>query len=134
MPGLDPQMLDLIASDWDPTPFLQAIEQGQLSPAMAPGGAMDEFGAASHPTGAVPDSGMGFGTIFADAPTPGKPGAKQPGMAAIPAGAMAPPPPQQMAPSGGLARNPAIGAPPPGFPGMPRPGRIPSLAEILGGR
>jgi hypothetical protein len=135
MPAIDPQILDQIASEWDPGPFLAAIEKASAQPlAGDPNatGAMDQFGAASSPTGAVPTSGMGFGTIFGDAPMPGKGGA---GIGAVPglAGLMAPPGPQQMAPSAGIRKPPAMGTGTPGYPGMPKLNKIPSLAEILGG-
>lgn len=126
MPMIDPQKLASLAAEWDPTPFMEALNQPGA------GGAMDMSGSAASPLGPQPQAGMGYGSIFADAPQGAAPGG-----APIPAAGM-----QQLM---GMMhpQQPKIQAPPPVMPRqgppiqrvpMPQIDRIPTLAQILKGK
>lgn len=112
--------LNELAMEWDPGPFLEAIEQASAIPLdPQPGGAMD-MGA-----------GGDFASIMGTAPQ-AKPGTP----AALPPQAMAGLMPQQ--PQQPQVSAPSVAPRGPGpamqFPGLPRMAKVPSLRDILGGR
>lgn len=113
--------LNMLAQEWDPQPFLQAVDAaGSLDP--QPGGAMD-MGVGME----------GWANMMGAAPaappsTPLPPGFMQQAM-----GAMTPTPSRVQAPGPVMPGRPAqvpVGA----FPGTPQPTQIPNLAQLLGGR
>jgi hypothetical protein len=121
---LDMTKLNALAAEWDPTPFLQAIEQAETMPAAggAPGGAMDMTGSANVPGG-------DFASIMGAAP-------QAPGAAPLSPQMMKGLMPQQ--PKPGAAPAPAVAPQAPRqlniqAPALPRIGKIPSLKDILGG-
>lgn len=110
---LNPDKLNELAAEWDPTPFVTAMEQASAMPA----------------TGMV---GGDFGWVN------GQPQPKPPSMGMLPAqqqqlmGMMQP---KQQAPQPAPAVQPAKpGGGVPQYPGIPKIGQVPSLAEILQGR
>lgn len=112
--------LNMIAQEWDPTPFLEAIEQASAMPLGDPqqGGAMD-MGA-----------GADFASVMGGAP---QPQGKMPGTGINPAALQMMQPKQAASP-----QAPAVAPNAPRQvnirpPEMPQIGRIPSLKDILGG-
>ena len=130
MPGLNMTKLNEIAAEWDPTPFLEAIEKAAAVPVdPQPGGAMDMSGAVAQPNGPSGQPPMNFASMMGTAPA---------GMAGMAAGMggmgqmLAAPSPQQQ------VTAPAVAPRGPGprmqYPGMPQIPQVPSLRDILGGR
>lgn len=115
--------LNVLAAEWDPGPFLEAIEQASAMPVAdpQPGGAMD-MGVGMQ----------GWADVMGQAP-------KAP-PAALPGGFMQ----SAMKATQGAGTNPHVapaapvqaprGVPMTAFPGMPRAAQIPNLEQLLGGR
>lgn len=127
--GINPEKFEWLVRNVDPAPFFQAINQPGGMEA-APGGAMDMTGSAASPTGAQPQQGMDFNSVFGEG-TPQAGGAGQAGMAN--AGMQMTQPQQQKAPPPAAApRNPGmIDFPSAAVPRGNKP--VPTLAELLRG-
>jgi len=115
---INPEKLSALAAEWDPTPFVQAMETASAMPVGA----------------AVPPVDQGDFSWVGNATPPGQPKVPQIGAPAQQQAAM------------GLMQQPKPGmAPPPGampqgpgpavqYPGLPKIGQVPSLGQILAGR